>query len=178
MTDESSLFLTQTRSIFQKQKTLAERAMAQLTDEEIFGAIDPEANSIAVLVRHLRGNMRSRWTDFMASDGEKPDRQRDTEFLDPDSRDRAQIEAWWEEGWGYLFSALDGLKGEDLTRSVTIRGEAVTVLAAILRAFDHYAQHVGQIVLLAKHARGSRWQSLSIPRGQSEQYLAQLQQPK
>lgn len=176
MTDPSSLFLLHATATFKKQKDLAERAMAQLGDDEMFQALDPEANSIAILVRHLRGNMRSRWTDFLTSDGEKTDRQRDTEFLDPESRDRALIQRWWEEGWGYLFSALNSLKPEDLSRSVTIRGESVTVLAAVIRQLDHYAQHVGQIVLLAKHARGPQWQSLSIPRGQSEQYLARSKQ--
>ena len=167
-------FLAECTTLFHKQKGLAERAMAQLSDTELFASLDPEANSVALIVRHLRGNMRSRWTQLLTSDGEKPDRRRDGEFVLPPNTTRAHVMQWWEEGWGYLFTALQALTPGQLTHSITIRGQPLTVMSAILRQLDHYAQHVGQIVLLAKHARGDAWQSLSIPRGKSEEYLRQV----
>jgi hypothetical protein len=167
-------FLTDCTALFQKQKALAERAMAQVSDPDLLTPIDAEANSIAVIVKHLHGNMRSRWTDFLTSDGEKADRQRDTEFEMPDAVSRDEIMRLWEAGWTCLFTALSGLTPEDVTRPVVIRGQPLTVMAAILRQLDHYAQHVGQIVLLAKHARGAAWESLTIPRGKSEEYLRQV----
>jgi hypothetical protein len=170
MTDVADLFLEHAEAIFKKQKTLGERAMAQLSDDQLFAVLDAEANSIAIIVRHLHGNMRSRWTDFLTSDGEKPDRQRDTEFLPPAERTRAQIMTWWEAGWSLVFAALRGLTPADAAATVRIRGESMSVLAAIMRQIDHYGQHVGQIVLLAKHARGADWTSLSIPRGRSEEF--------
>jgi hypothetical protein len=171
MNDTSAMFLEQASAIFRKQKALAEKAMAQLSDDQLFEAIDSEANSIAVIVKHLHGNMRSRWTDFLTTDGEKPDRQRDGEFVMPPKPAKAQVMQWWEEGWALLFSALADLAPRDVSASVRIRGDEMSVMAAILRQVDHYAQHVGQIVLLAKHARGEEWASLSIPRGKSEEYL-------
>ena len=168
--DVAANFLDLAVGIFRKQKTLGERAMAQLPDDDLFAVLDPEANSIAIVVRHLHGNMRSRWTDFLTSDGEKPDRQRDTEFIAPADRSRAQVLRWWEEGWAFVFDALEGLTPADVTASVKIRGETVSVMGAVLRQIDHYGQHVGQIVLLAKHARGAEWTSLSIPRGRSEEF--------
>lgn len=170
----SSPFLSECSAIFRKQKQLAERAMAQLPDTDLLIAIDSEANSVAVIVRHLHGNMRSRWTDFLTTDGEKANRQRDGEFELTGEPSRALIMQWWEDGWGYLFSALDGLTDADLLRQVTIRDQPLSVMAAILRQLDHYGQHVGQIVLLAKHFRGAQWESLSIPRGKSEEYLNRL----
>lgn len=153
-----------------KQKQLAERAMDQLGDEDLFFTLDPQSNSIALLVKHMTGNMRSRWTDFLTSDGEKPDRARDTEFeMDADTS-RERVMAWWEDGWSRVFAAIEALTPADLLRTVTVRGEAHTVLEAIDRQLTHYANHVGQIVFIAKHRRGGDWRSLSIPRGQSQTY--------
>lgn len=148
--------------------------MAQVSDEQLVAAIDSEANSIAVIVKHLHGNMRSRWTDFLTTDGEKPDRQRDAEFVLPPNPSREQVMKWWEEGWGFVFSALAGVSPSDVGASVRVRGEELSVMAAILRQIDHYGQHIGQIVLLAKHARGEEWKSLTIPRGKSEEFLRQF----
>ena len=167
-------FLAECTALFRKQKTLAERAMAQVSDSSLLAVLDKEANSIALIVRHLHGNMRSRWTDFLASDGEKPDRSRDSEFEMPAAATREDVMRWWEDGWGYLFAALSTLTFAELHKTVTIRGQPLSVMSAILRQLDHYGQHVGQIVLLAKHARGADWQSLSIPRGRSEEYLRQI----
>ena len=169
-TDVSDAFLGLAIGIFRKQKALGERAMAQLSDDDLFAVLDEEANSIAVIVRHLHGNMRSRWTDFLTSDGEKPDRQRDTEFITPADRSRDQVLRWWEDGWALVLAALEGLTPAEVMATVTIRGESMSVMSAVLRQIDHYGQHVGQIVLLAKHARGGEWTSLSIPRGRSEEF--------
>jgi hypothetical protein len=174
MSDIATTFLEQATALFRKQKALAERAMAQVSDEQLVAAIDSEANSIAVIVKHLHGNMRSRWTDFLTTDGEKPDRQRDAEFILPPNPSREQVMKWWEEGWGFVFSALAGVSPSDVGASVRVRGEELSVMAAILRQIDHYGQHVGQIVLLAKHARGEEWKSLTIPRGKSEEFLRQF----
>ena len=153
-----------------KYKQLAERALAQISREELFRALDPEGNSIALVMKHMAGNMRSRWTDFLTTDGEKPDRHRDTEFeLEPgDSREA--IFARWEAGWEVLFAAIEPLGPADLERTVAIRGEPHSVLQAIQRQLTHYAYHVGQIVLLAKHFAGPRWRSLSIPKGKSGEF--------
>lgn len=151
-------------------KRMGEAAMNQLKDEDFFVTLDPESNSIAILVKHLAGNMRSRFTDFLTSDGEKPDRFRDREFEMTSSTTRTDVMRWWEEGWGCVFSALDSLKPEDVMRTVPIRGEPHTVLQAINRQIAHYAQHIGQMVFLAKHLRASEWQTLSIPRGKSEEF--------
>jgi uncharacterized Ntn-hydrolase superfamily protein len=153
-----------------KQKRLAERAMQQLEDGDLFVQLDPEANSIAVLVKHMAGNMRSRWTDFLTTDGEKPDRDRDSEFVVEPGTTRGAVMSWWEDGWRRVFEAIEALGPDDLARTVPIRGEPHTVLQAINRQLTHYAQHVGQIVLLAKHLKGRDWQTLSIPRGQSRAY--------
>lgn len=174
MKDLPTTFLELATATFQKQKSQGERAMAQLSDPQLLEAIDPEANSIAVIVKHLHGNMRSRWTDFLTTDGEKPDRQRDGEFIMTSEASRADVMRWWDEGWAMVFSALAGLTPGDVGATVRVRGEELSVMAAILRQIDHYAQHVGQIVLLAKHARGEGWQSLSIPRGKSEEFLRGL----
>jgi hypothetical protein len=159
-------------------KRLAEGAMAQVTDEEFFRQLDPEANSIAILAKHMAGNMRSRFTDFLTSDGEKPDRNRDQEFLLDAGTTRAEVMRWWEEGWQRVFTAVEPLQPEDLERTVTIRGEPHSVLMAIHRQVAHYAYHVGQIVLLAKHMRGAQWKSLSVPRGKSEEFNARMKQGK
>lgn len=156
-------YLEESLARFREYKKLAEGAMAQVTDEQLFAALDPEANSIAIIVKHMTGNMRSRWTDFLTTDGEKPDRHRDTEFEDPPATREALIELW-EAGWDCVFRAVEPLSDTDLGRRVTIRGEAHSVMQAISRQIAHYACHVGQIVLLAKHYQHSQWRSLSIPR--------------
>lgn len=154
---------------FRKVKGLADRAVAQLDDAQLHVRLDADANSVAMLMQHMAGNMRSRWTDFLTSDGEKPWRNRDAEF-EPASATRIELLASWEHGWSTLFDALDALTDEDLTRQVTVRGEAQTVLAAVVRQLGHYAGHTHQIVLLAKHLRGPVWQVLSIPRGASQSF--------
>ena len=142
---------------------MAERAIAQVTDEQLTRTLDPESNSIALIVKHLAGNMRSRWTDFLTTDGEKPDRDRDSEFEIPPSN-RAELMRIWEDGWQRVFAALEPLSDADLSRTVTIRGEPHAVIQAIHRQLAHYASHIGQIVLLAKHLQSDRWQTLSIPK--------------
>ena len=149
-------------------KRLGEEAMAQASNEDIFRLIDPEANSIAILVKHMAGNMRSRWTDFLTSDGEKPDRHRDQEFEINAGTTRAEIMRWWDDGWRLVFAAIEPLAREDLTRKVTIAGKELSVIQAITRQMLHYAGHINQIILLAKHFRGAEWKTLSIPRGKSE----------
>ena len=151
---------------FRGLKRLADKAIEQLNDEEFFRAIDPESNSVALIMKHLAGNMRSRWTDFLTSDGEKPDRRRDSEFV-IEGEDRAAVNEKWEKGWQAVFDALTPLKGEDLMRKVLIRREPHTVVEAVNRQLTHYGEHVGQIIFLAKHLRSSEWKTLSIPRGQS-----------
>lgn len=166
----ASQYLEEARRQLRGHKRLAEGAMVQVADEEFFIALDPESNSIAIIVKHLAGNMRSRFTDFLTSDGEKPDRQRDQEFeLGPDTK-RSDVMRWWEEGWSHVFSALEALKPEDLELTVYIRKEPHSVHQAINRQIAHYAYHIGQIVFLAKHFRSAEWKSLSVPRGKSEEF--------
>lgn len=157
---------------FHGQKKLVERAIAQIPDPALFSALDEHSNSIAVLIRHMSGNMISRWTDFLVSDGEKPNRNRDSEFEVAAGETRQSLLARWEIGWQRLFEAVGALSPEDLTREVRIRGEPHGVVKAINRQLTHYAYHAGQIVFLAKHHAGSAWVSLSIPRGESEQFNA------
>jgi Protein of unknown function (DUF1572) len=154
-------------------KKLGDRAIEQCPDKALFAALDPESNSIAVLVKHLAGNMRSRWTDFLTSDGEKPDRHRDTEFEEP-PKTREELLAMWERGWKYVFDALEPLTDADLTRKVTIRTEPHSVMQAINRQIAHYAYHVGQVVLLAKHYAGPNWKTLSVPKKKSAQLNADV----
>jgi hypothetical protein len=156
-------------TLFRYYKGLAERAMDQVTDEQLLAALDEESNSIGILVKHMAGNMRSRWTDFLTSDGEKPDRVRDSEFVDPPATREALLTVW-ETGWGCLFHALERLSDADLARTVTICGEAHSVMQAINRQMAHYALHVGQIVMLAKHLAQDRWQPLTIPRSGSDEF--------
>jgi len=177
MTDLANLYLDEARRQFRGHKRMGEGAMAQLRDEDFFVTLDPESNSVAILVKHLAGNMRSRFTDFLTSDGEKPDRFRDQEFELNSATTRADVMKWWEEGWSRVFAAIDALKPEDVTRTVTIRGEPHTVLQAINRQIAHYAQHIGQMVFLAKHLRSSDWKTLSIPRGRSEDYKKVVPKP-
>jgi hypothetical protein len=156
-------------SLFRYYKRLAERAMEQVADEQLFAVLDREGNSIAVIVKHMAGNMRSRWTDFLTTDGEKPTRDRDGEFVDPPAT-RKDLLAAWEDGWNRLFTALEPLTDTDLGRTVTIRGETHSVMQAINRQLAHYPHHVGQIVLLAKHFACDHWQSLSVPRNKSAEF--------
>jgi hypothetical protein len=151
-------------------KELAERAVAQVPPSKLFAVLDPESNSIALVMKHLAGNMRSRWTDFLSTDGEKPDRERDREFEPEEIDTREAILRRWQEGSACTFAAIEALRPEDLGREVTIRGEPHLVLEAINRQLAHYAYHVGQIALLAKHHAGPEWQSLSIPRGRSKDF--------
>ena len=154
---------------FRNYKKLAERAIEQVSDEEFFAAIDAEANSIAVLVKHIAGNLRSRWTDFLTGDGEKANRNRDAEFeLVGDTRE--SLIGYWETSWQTLFDAIEPLTPDDLSRTVTIRGEPHTVIEAINRQLTHYAYHIGQIVLLAKHFRSTDWATLSVPRNRSAEF--------
>jgi hypothetical protein len=166
----SQHYLEEARRQFRGHKRMGDAAMAQLRDEDFFVTIDPESNSVAVLVKHLAGNMRSRFTDLLTSDGEKPDRFRDREFEVTSETTRADVLRWWEEGWAVVLATIESLKPEDVMRTVTIRGEPHTVLQAVNRQIAHYAQHTGQIVFLAKHLRSSEWKTLSIPRGKSEEF--------
>ncbi len=163
-------YLDEARRQFLGHKRLAEGAFEQLQDEEFFVTLDPEANSVATLVKHIAGNARSRFTDFLTSDGDKPDRHRDQEFELSEKTTRADVMRWWEEGWSIVLSTLQALKPEDVERTVTVRGQPHTVLQAINRQIAHYAYHVGQIVFLAKHLRSRSWTSLSVPRGKSEEF--------
>jgi hypothetical protein len=162
-------YLEDSLSVFRYYKKLAERAMEQVTDEQLFTTLDEEANSIGLVVKHMAGNMRSRWSDFLSTDGEKANRNRDSEFVDPPETREALL-ALWEDGWAQLFHALEPLTDDDLGRTVTIRGEAHSVVQAINRQLAHYPYHVGQIVLLAKHFACDRWQSLSVPRNKSAEF--------
>ena len=153
-----------------KYKGLADGAVAQVAEADLFRSVDAESNSIAIVMKHVAGNMKSRWTDFLTTDGEKPDRDRDTEFETEPGDTRASVAARWEEGWRLLFSAIEGLAPSDLSRTVAIRGEPHTVLQAIQRQLTHYAYHVGQVVFLARHFAGPRWRSLSIPKGRSKDF--------
>jgi hypothetical protein len=171
----STSYIADSLVLFRKYKSLAEKAMAQVSDEQLHIALDPEANSIAVIVKHITGNMRSRWRDFLTTDGEKADRHRDTEFEMPERLTRAQVMEMWERGWKYVFDALEPLTDADLDRKISICSESHSVMQAISRQAAHYASHIGQIIFLAKHFRSSEWKSVSIPRGKSEEYLRKVQ---
>lgn len=176
MNDLGQHYLANAIGEFRLLKKQGERAMEQLADEEFFVTLDTESNSVAVIVKHLAGNMRSRWTDFLTSDGEKPDRFRDQEFIVDEKTTRAEVSEWWEQGWQCVFTALEPLQSEDAMRIILIRQEPHTVVQAINRQLTHYATHVGQIVFLAKHLKASGlggWNTLSVPRGQSEQFNQQ-----
>jgi hypothetical protein len=162
-------YLEDSLAVFQYYKKLGDGAMAQVTDEQLFARLDDESNSIAIIVKHLAGNMRSRWTDFLTTDGEKPDRDRDSEFVAPPTTHTALMKMW-DEGWECLFAALEPLADADLNRTITIRAEPHSVTQAINRQIAHYAYHVGQIVMLAKHYQHDRWQTLSVPRNTSAEF--------
>jgi len=169
-------YLKDSIDLFRFYKKRAERAMAQCSDEALFTTIDSESNSIAIIVKHMAGNMRSRWMDFLTTDGEKSDRNRDSEFEDP-PKTRAELMELWERGWKYVFDALEPLTDADLTRTVTIRTEPHSVMQAINRQMAHYANHIGQIVFVAKHLTAKatgKWESLSVPRGKSKQFTAEV----
>ena len=168
--EHTNSYLIDSVRVFHNYKNLADRAMAQVPDQALTTTLDAESNSIALIVKHMSGNMRSRWTDFLTTDGEKPDRFRDQEFELNAATTRADVMRWWEEGWEQVFTTLNALKPEDVMRTVTIRGEPHTVLQALNRQIAHYASHSGQIILLAKHLRSKEWKTLSIPRGKSEGY--------
>ena len=155
---------------FRKYKALGDGALAQVADADFFRTLDPESNSVALIVKHLTGNMRSRWTGFRTTDGEKPDRHRDAEFERDGADTRETLMARWEAGWALLFAALAPLSEKDLLAEMSIRGEPHTVIQAVHRQLTHYAYHVGQIVVLARHFAGSRWTSLSIPKGRSKDF--------
>jgi Protein of unknown function (DUF1572) len=162
-------YLEDALSLLRYYKKLAEGAMSQVKDDELFAQIDSENNSIAITVKHMAGNMRSRFTDFLASDGEKPDRNRDSEFEEPPAT-RDALMKLWEAGWACVFHALEPLSDADMGRTITIRGEPHSVTQAINRQLGHYAYHCGQIVLLAKHFRSGNWKPLSVPRGKSADF--------
>jgi hypothetical protein len=173
---EPTDYLTDAVIQFRALKGAAEKALAQVDDSQFFTRLDAESNSLALIVKHVAGNLRSRWTDFLTADGEKPDRRRDAEFEDEEGDSREGLMRRWEAGWRTLFDALAPLTGEDLSRTVLIRGEAHTVMQAVNRQLTHYAGHVGQIVFLAKHLARDRWQTLSVPRRKSEDFNAQMRE--
>jgi len=166
----ASHYLDEIRRQLRGHKRLVEGALAQLKDEDFFVALDPESNSIAILIKHISGNMRSRFTDFLTSDGEKPDRHRDQEFELFEKTTRAELMRWWEDGWAHVFTALDSLTPDDVMRTIYIRQEPHTVVQAMNRALAHYSFHIGQIVFLTKHLRSSEWKTLTVPRGKSEEF--------
>jgi len=168
-------YLADALSSFRAYKKLADKAIAQTNDDELLVKLDEEANSIAIVMKHMAGNMISRWTDFLNSDGEKADRNRDMEFvIETSSRD--EVIAYWERGWKCVFDAIEPLRPDDFSRTVTIRRQEHTIVQAINRQLMHYAYHIGQIVFLAKHFRSTEWQSLSIPRNKSAEFNKYLDQ--
>lgn len=162
--------LDESVNAFLSYKTLAEKAIAQVSEEEFFKLIDPEANSIALIVKHIGGNLTSRWTDFLTSDGEKPTRNRDSEFNETKTDTRENLLELWENGWKTLFDSLNSLKVKDLSKTVTIRTEEFTVFKAIARSLTHTSYHIGQITLLAKHFRSAEWEVLSVPKNKSAEF--------
>lgn len=175
MSDIASLYIDEAFRSLRGYKRLADGAIAQVDDTQFFATPDPESTSIAIVMKHMVGNMRSRFTDFLTTDGEKPDRKRDQEFIDSGTS-RPELLRQWEQYWQLVFETLNSIGPEDLTRTITIRGEPHSVLQAVQRQVVHYAYHVGQIVYLAKHWKGVEWKSLSVPKGQSEQFNAGMLQ--
>jgi hypothetical protein len=163
---------------FRKLKELADKAISQVADKDLFAMPDEHSNSIAIIMKHMAGNMRSRWRDFLTSDGEKPDRNRDTEFVIEKGDSKESIFQAWEKGWQYLFEALEPLNPDDLNKTVLIRTQPHTVIEAINRQLTHYAYHIGQIVFLARSFAGSEWQSLSIPRGESDEFNIKMREER
>lgn len=175
MSDIRTDYLDEVFRVLRGHKRLADSAIAQLSDEQFLATPGPEDNSVAVIVKHVAGSLRSRFTDFLTSDGEKPDRHRDQEFVDAGTA-RAELLTAWEHGWQTLFEAINCLQPDDLEKTVTIRAQPHTVLQALQRAVAHMAYHTGQIAWLAKHWKGAEWVSLSVPKGQSEQHNARMQE--
>lgn len=174
MSDAAANFLNESIEEFRKIKGLADRALAQIDDAQFFVVLDPETNPPALIVKHLAGNLRSRWIDFLTTDGEKPDRHRDQEFeLLPDDT-RASLMRRWEDGWAILFAELEMLSPDDMTKVVTIRREPHTVTKAIIRQLSHYGYHAGQIVQLCRHLRSGDWLTLSVARGKSEEFNREM----
>jgi uncharacterized damage-inducible protein DinB len=166
-------YLKDSLDVFRYYKKLGERAMAQCPDNALFESLDAESNSIAIVVKHMAGNMRSRWMDFLTTDGEKPDRYRDTEFETP-PKTRDELMELWERGWKYVVDALEPLGDEDLVRTITIRTEPHSVMQAINRQVAHYSYHLGQIVYVAKHLAGNKWQTLTVPKKKSAEFNARV----
>ncbi len=176
MNELASHYLDEVKRQMRAYKRLADGALAQVTEEEFFRELDPESNSLAVLVKHMAGNLRSRFTDFLTSDGEKPDRNRDQEFEVAPGATRQELMKAWEQGWTCVFDTIAALKPEDILRAVPIRGEPHTVLQALNRALAHMTQHTGQVVFLAKHFKSTQWKTLSVPRGQSDEFNAKMRE--
>lgn len=172
--DVANAYLQETRTRFHQLKEQAERAVAQVPPDRFFAALDTEANSIGLLMKHVGGNLRSRFREFLTTDGEKPDRNRDAEFEREPADTIDSVMASWNEGWAHLSNALTALTPDHLSSTVRVRGEPLTVMQALNRALVHVAGHVGQIILLAKHAAGHGWRTLSIPRGGSDRYLRDM----
>lgn len=158
---------------FKSVKNLGDKTINQLSEEEIHWTYNNESNSVVIIVKHLSGNMVSRWTDFLTSDGEKEYRNRDEEFID-DISSKSELISVWEKGWKVLIAALAGLSEQDLLNNIYIRGESHLVLEAIERQMAHYAYHIGQIVYISKQLKDSNWKSLSIPKGKSGEYLKEM----
>ena len=171
--ERTDSYLKDSIAMFRYCKKQGETAIAQCPDEGLFALPDSESNSIAIIVKHMAGNMRSRWTDFLTTDGEKPNRNRDSEFEEP-AKTRAEVLQLWEAGWQCVFDALEPLSDADLTKTVMIRAEAHSVMQAINRQVAHYSYHVGQIAFLARHYTGPSWKSLTIPKKQSQQFNADV----
>ena len=169
-TDVRTSYLRDIARTFRNYKTLAEKAIAQTPDAHLHTELDPNSNSIAITVKHVAGNLRSRFRDFLTTDGEKPDRNRDGEFEMPERASRAEILRWWEESWAIVLASIDALTPADVDRTVYVRGETFQVLEALNRSVAHTAYHVGQIVYLARHFAGPAWKSLSIPKGESAKF--------
>jgi hypothetical protein len=174
LSEIGALYIDEAFRSLRGHKRLADESIAQLSDKEFFAVPDAESNSVGIIIKHMAGNMRSRFTDFLTTDGEKPDRNRDQEFIIAADATRAEILAVWEQYWQLVFETLNGIGPEDLERMVAIRGEPHSVLQAINRQVAHYAYHVGQIVFLAKHWKGAEWKTVSVPKGKSEQFNAKM----
>jgi uncharacterized damage-inducible protein DinB len=176
MSDLGTHYLDEVFRGLRGHKRLADDSIAQLSDEQFFAQPSPESNSVGIIVKHMAGNLRSRFTGFLITDGEKPDRNRDQEFLMTPDTTRQQLLQWWEQNWQLLFETINSLQPDDLERTVAIRGQQHSVLQALNRAVSHCAYHTGQIAFLAKHWKGAEWKSLSVPKGQSEQFNAKMLQ--
>ena len=170
--DVGNEYLKIVKERFESVKSLGDKTISQLSEEDIHWELNEASNSVAIIAKHLSGNMNSRWSDLLTSDGEKFTRNRDQEFED-DIPSKQEMIAIWDKGWNTLFDSLNGLENQDLLKNITIRGEGHTVLEAIERQMAHYAYHVGQIVFIGKQLKDEEWETLSIPKGKSEEYLQQ-----